>query len=512
MSSSPVRPRTPLGTLTNSPAVRPPSASFKLPSSSSKGMLTCGRTPVALTKLSAAAPYSRPKAPSTPGSMDSTNESEFIGDGIDLCSSPSIEPSPIGDLPKRRGAVHVPHDSRYSVGGTALHGYEGFRSCVVDVDVNTACTQAAVPSASASSFASSATSLIPPSTRALMLEERLKEAEQRCKSLQEQNAALRRHAAAAQQQHQLSLASSTVEGGTQTDDRHPAFGRLVADLGFKKIFVASARTFVSSVPIWSKQRPCNEGRVSEIVNAKARHPSFMGPIMCFEFTSAQGASSHAANSRSLLTMPSLTCPQPVGIFDGQHRARAAMRLLASDDFSISDDENAPPCPSPDANVADPANAAVGGRHADFDLVVEVYPVRNEAQVKALYLEVNKGEMVKEIDLPDALAPELKAHIDGAVEQLVRRWTSMFKPSERCRPPHLHRDTLRNRLFQAPAAHGVGSADELVAMVMRANEGLKARSRSSWPERVRGKVLDKARATGCFLGLAGYEAWIDSIGS
>ena len=50
------------------------------------------------------------------------------------------------------------------------------------------------------------------------------------------------------------------------------------------------------------------------------------------------------------------------------------------------------------------------------------------------------------------------------------------------------------------------------MVMRANEGLKARSRSSWPERVRGKVLDKARATGCFLGLAGYEAWIDSIGS
>ena len=109
-----------------------------------------------------------------------------------------------------------------------------------------------------------------------MLEERLKEAEQRCKSLQEQNAALRRHAAAAQQQNQLTLASSTVEGGTQTDDRHPAFGRLVADLGFKKIFVASARTFVSSVPIWSKQRPCNEGRVEDIVKAKAASPHFQG--------------------------------------------------------------------------------------------------------------------------------------------------------------------------------------------------------------------------------------------
>ena len=33
---------------------------------------------------------------------------------------------------------------------------------------------------------------------------------------------------------------------------------LLADLGFKKIYLASARTLVNSVPLWSKQRPCNE--------------------------------------------------------------------------------------------------------------------------------------------------------------------------------------------------------------------------------------------------------------
>ena len=34
-------------------------------------------------------------------------------------------------------------------------------------------------------------------------------------------------------------------------------------------------------------------------------------------------------------------------------------------------------------------------------------------MKALYLEVNKGERVVEIDLPDTIAPERKARIDAA---------------------------------------------------------------------------------------------------
>ena len=36
---------------------------------------------------------------------------------------------------------------------------------------------------------------------------------------------------------------------------------LLADFGHKKIYQASARTLVSTVPIWAKQRPCNEARV-----------------------------------------------------------------------------------------------------------------------------------------------------------------------------------------------------------------------------------------------------------
>ena len=156
-------------------------------------------------------------------------------------------------------------------------------------------------------------------------------------------------------------------------------------------------------------------------------------------------------------------------------------------------------------------AATGGKHDDFEMLVEVYPVRSEQEVKRLYLEVNKGEVVKEIDLPDQLAPELKSFIDEAVATLLRRWPEMFKPSERCRPPHLHRDTLRNKLFQASATHGAASSEALVAAVSRVNEALKARPAGAWPERLRGKPMQKAKAHGCFLGLAEYS-WLDMLGA
>ena len=86
----------------------------------------------------------------------------------------------------------------------------------------------------------------------------------------------------------------------------------------------------------------------------------------------------------------------IAIFDGQHRACAAARLLSSPDFEVDGDD----------------------LHADFPLLVEVYPVRSEREVKELYLEYNKGENVREIDLPDAVAPDLKKFIDHAVDALA----------------------------------------------------------------------------------------------
>ena len=184
--------------------------------------------------------------------------------------------------------------------------------------------------------------------------------------------------------------------------------------------------------------------MQEIVRAKRAAPRFMGAIMCFEFRGVETAS--------------VACAQPRGIFDGQHRARACAQLLTSEAFSIEDDAAPESWETREGGGGDSGSSGGGGSggsgggafsrlveatndgHDDFPVVVEVYPVSSEAEAKALYLEVNKGESVKEIDLPDAIAPERKGHIDWASEALRTRFSDMFKPSERCRVPHMHKDT------------------------------------------------------------------------
>lgn len=97
---------------------------------------------------------------------------------------------------------------------------------------------------------------------------------------------------------------------------------------------------------------------------QADRPRFLGALLCFQFEGYEH--------------PSVACPQPRAIFDGQHRARAAARLLSSDDFEIRDVR-------PDAVDATGCRGGEG-RHEDFQLVVEVYLVTSESQASrwALY--------------------------------------------------------------------------------------------------------------------------------
>ena len=66
-------------------------------------------------------------------------------------------------------------------------------------------------------------------------------------------------------------------------DRHPIFGiRVLAAFG-RELYVASARTFISNVPLWLEQRPCDMSRVQEIVKQKRDMPLFPGVISVFQF-------------------------------------------------------------------------------------------------------------------------------------------------------------------------------------------------------------------------------------
>ena len=61
-----------------------------------------------------------------------------------------------------------------------------------------------------------------------------------------------------------------LSSGKVDDAANIAFGR--------DIYVSSARTFLSHVPLWLEQRPCDMSRVQEIVKQKKDAPIFPGVI------------------------------------------------------------------------------------------------------------------------------------------------------------------------------------------------------------------------------------------
>ena len=209
--------------------------------------------------------------------------------------------------------------------------------------------------------------------------------------------------------------------------RHPLYGQLLADLGYKRIYLSSAKTVVRSIPIWHLQRPTDYSRVAEIAWAKTKKLMFPGCISVFEFVGVD--------------RPRFDVPQTFGIFDGQHRVHAAAKIL-QEKSEIN----------------------------DFKLTLEVFPVKSNDDVKQLFLELNKAERVQEIDLPDAIAPFDKQIIDRAVRALNRKYEQMFKSSKRCRKPHVNRDKLRNEIHKARliARYNVDNANQMVGLLESIN--------------------------------------------
>ena len=68
---------------------------------------------------------------------------------------------------------------------------------------------------------------------------------------------------------------------------------------------------------------------------------------------------------------------------------------------------------------------------------------------------------------------LVAVLDEAVDGLAASYPDMFKPSSRCKPPHLNADVLRDDLFQSEflSRHDVRSAEDLRRLLDSVNQAL-----------------------------------------
>jgi len=253
----------------------------------------------------------------------------------------------------------------------------------------------------------------------------------------------------------------------QAAAEHETFGNLLhaSAAADSKLFLANASTLARHVPIWHLQRPVCRQRVAAIkatLERRRARPWLPGVLSCFQVQDASGAERRRA---------SVTTAQPHGVIDGQHRLLACSEWLQE-----------------------------GG--VDVPLLVQVYPVASAQQVKALFLELNKAETVQEVDLPDALAPPARRIIQAAVEDMQLQYASMFKPSARCHPPHVNAAALRDCIFQS-RLHQLGkvhSSSTLLACLRAANSRLAQAEDASWPVRLRGAPLRKARAHGFFIGL------------
>ena len=88
----------------------------------------------------------------------------------------------------------------------------------------------------------------------------------------------------------------------------------------------------------------------------------------------------------------------------------------------------------------------------------------------------------------------------------------FKPSMKCRPPHLNSDNLREALFLANVIkrHDLRNDDELLAWMLEKNGELEERTDEEWvamsPKSSQWKgAVAKARKFGFFLGLD--DSWL-----
>jgi hypothetical protein len=239
---------------------------------------------------------------------------------------------------------------------------------------------------------------------------------------------------------------------------HPILGPVVADLGYKRIHTVSSRA-LAAVPVWKKQRIYRHGRAKVMAGDKLKslHLGLPGIIGIYE--SSDGS---------------------LKIIDGQHRI-GMLKVLEE-------------------------RAAADG--FDFDkILVEVYPQNDhqdeEAHAKELFLEVNKAEPVKLVDLPGVAKASDRKVINEGADRLHGRYPDMFSESQRCRPPHLNIDNLRDALFASNVIqrHSLKTPKALEQWMLGQNEMLASKFRSEENRKLLSETaLKKAEKYDFYLGL------------
>ncbi len=150
---------------------------------------------------------------------------------------------------------------------------------------------------------------------------------------------------------------------------------------------------------------------------------------------------------------------------------------------------------------------------DFEnVLVEVYPAQEEAnqdsQVQDIFVEVNKAEPVKLVDMPGVAKAKDRKIITEVAESLRQKYPDMFSESQRCRSPHLNIDNLRDALFASKIIdkHSLKTSKAMEDWIMKRNDMLEAEFQEEENQKlVNANALKKASRFKFYLGLE--SSWL-----
>lgn len=242
---------------------------------------------------------------------------------------------------------------------------------------------------------------------------------------------------------------------------HALLGDPIADLGYKRIHLASAKT-LSTIPVWKEQRIYRHDRAKAMAKDKTKTPHLGMPGIIVLHEDSEGK---------------------LSILDGQHRV-GCMALL-----NIQEKEG-------------------------FDLnriLVEVYSSEVTDHAEEIFTEINKAEPIKLVDMPGVASKGDRKIITDAAANLQAQYSEMFKPSQSCRPPHLNIDNFRDALFAAEVIkkHNLKSSKALTDWIAARNEELRIKFQDEEVARtVPLKALEKAKQFEFYLGM-GDSLWLYS---
>ena len=252
-------------------------------------------------------------------------------------------------------------------------------------------------------------------------------------------------------------------------------GVFLGTYGPKHLYSTSVQA-LADVDIWENQRTFCPNRASELARAKQSTLGSVGfPGSITVVTAHDGSSAVCV--------------------DGQHRLAALTQLVNE-----------------------------GILEADTPAVIEVFsapkgasPSQRNVLASAVFTDINSCEPVKLCDIPGAMEAEEKAVLDAACLALKEKFPSMFKPTSKCRPPHVHLDTLRDKLFHFNVIRQLqtGDAGDLEGWLLEQNNFVLSKIKEDRWLAMRGRsgkpavknALAKAKKNKFWMGMPGALAVI-----